>query len=221
MITARYRNDYDGEFIVLETKWSGGKKQQEREWVPNPITNTHISGRAACIGHDIDRPLFNFSILQRHRGGLLGSKKLQTYGVGDITPHLRLDFAVEINSDKLNEIKDRNYQENNIVYTTPTLCIANPGDFYLIPYNPRLDQMALLPYLAAFDNHREVFLLGYTEQTLRTNSQLIPQLISVFSAYSNTKFFAIGRRHRVPKEFFNCVNFDTMEYRSWISYADI
>ena len=73
MIHANYRSEYPGEFIVLETKWSGGKKVQTREWIDNPIQNQHLSHRAACIGTSIDLERFNYTILQRHRGGLLGS----------------------------------------------------------------------------------------------------------------------------------------------------
>ncbi len=46
----RYRKEYDGEFVIVENKISGGKKYQEREWIDNPIENQHISGRAAVIG---------------------------------------------------------------------------------------------------------------------------------------------------------------------------
>ena len=76
MITARYRTDYTGEFIITQSTWSGGKKRQKREWVANPIENQHISGRAVCIGSDVDALRFDYKILQRHRGGLLGSKKI-------------------------------------------------------------------------------------------------------------------------------------------------
>ena len=75
---ARYRTDYAGEFVILESKWAGGKKEETREWIPNPIENHHLSGRAAVIGSNIDKWQFDYTRLQRHRGGLLGSKKLQT-----------------------------------------------------------------------------------------------------------------------------------------------
>lgn len=218
---AKYRSDYEGEFVILETKWTGGKKQQKREWIPNPITNTHISGRAACIGHEINRDLFNFTILQRHRGGLLGSKKLQTYGTGDIAKHMRLDFVVETDPNKLQELKGLQYHEQNIVYTTPKLCITHPGDFYTIPHNPRLSLLALIPYLAAFDNHREVFLIGYNTLTPSVDDKWIQQLTELFKSYSNTKFYSVGRSHLVPKEWKSCSNFETMEYRPWISYCDV
>jgi hypothetical protein len=121
---ARYRTDYAGEFVILETRWGAGKKEETREWIPNPIENHHLSGRAACIGSDLDRWQFDYTRLQRHRGGLLGSKKLQTYGTGSIAQQMRLDFAVETNTNNLNKILATGYQQDNIVYTTARNCIS-------------------------------------------------------------------------------------------------
>ena len=128
---ARYRADYPGEFVVLESRWSAGKKEQVREWIQNPIENQHISGRAACIGGIHERDRFDYTRLQRHRGGLLGSKKLQTYGIGSVATEMRCDFIVETNNDKLNKIIETKYQESNIVYTTARMCILHPGEFVL------------------------------------------------------------------------------------------
>ena len=71
---ARYRIDYPGEFVITHTRWAGGKKDETREWIANPIENHHISGRAACIGHTSEKQYFDYTRLQNHRGGLLGSK---------------------------------------------------------------------------------------------------------------------------------------------------
>jgi hypothetical protein len=218
---ARYRSDYAGEFVILETKWSGGKKSETREWITNPIENHHISGRAACIGSTIDRKQFNYTRLQRHRGGLLGSKKLQTYGTGDIALEMRLDFTVETDSDSLNKILESSYQTSNIVYTTPRYCIAHPGEFYLIPLRPRIVDLATVVYLAAFDGHKEIFLLGYTEETAGGNTAWISQLTDIFSAYAGTKFYLIGESTRMPDVWVNCVNVQCMNYRDWIGYCDV
>ena len=129
---ARYRTDYAGEFVILETKWSAGKKSEQREWIPNPIENHHLSGRAACIGSTLDLYRFDYTRLARHRGGLLGSKKLQTYGTGIVAQQMRLDFAVETDLTNINKLLETNYQTDNIVYTSPRYCAANPGKFYLI-----------------------------------------------------------------------------------------
>lgn len=218
---ARYRADYPGEFVVIDTKWIGRKKEQTREWIPNPVTNQHISGRAACIGSNIDKQHFDYTRLQRHRGGLLGSKKLQTYGTGSIALEMRLDFAVETQLENLNKILESGYQINNIVYTTPRHCIAYPGEFYLIPLRPRLIDLATAVYLAAFDGHQEIFLLGYTDETPGGNDSWIAQITDIFSSYAGIKFYLVGEATRMPDVWVNCPNAQPMSYRDFIGYCDV
>jgi len=216
----RYRADYAGEFVILETKWGGGKKDETREWIPNPIENHHLSGRAACIGSDIDYERFDYTRLQRHRGGLLGSKKLQTYGPGPIAQQMRLDFAVETNTNSLNKILATAYQQDNIVYTTPRNCIAYPGEFYLIPYKPRLIDMVIAIYLAAFDGHQEIFLLGYNDETQGDALNWEAQLVEVFLAYPGVKFYLVGENTRMPDIWVDCFNTQVITYPEFISYCD-
>jgi hypothetical protein len=218
---ARYRTDYLGEFVILETKWSGGKKSETREWIDNPITNHHLSGRAACIGSTLDQTQFDYTRLQRHRGGLLGSKKLQTYGTGDIAQQMRLDFAVETNVDNLTQILETGYQANNIVYTSPRYCITHPGEFYLIPLRPRIVDLATVVYLAAFDGHKEIFMLGYTDETTGGHNEWIQQIANIFAAYTGTKFYLVGESTRMPDAWVNCPNTQTMPYRDFIGYCDV
>ena len=218
---ARYRVDYAGEFVILESRWGAGKKEETREWIPNPIENHHLSGRAACIGSDIDRERFDYTRLQRHRGGLLGSKKLQTYGTGVIAQEMRLDFTVETQTVNLNKILENNYQQDNIVYTTARNCISYPGEFYLIPYKPRLIDMAIAIYLAAFDGHQEVFLLGYLDQTDGDALHWQSQIAEVFLAYTGVKFYLVGESTRMPDEWLDCFNVQPMSYPEFISYCDV
>ena len=221
MIQPRYRSDYPGEFVVLETRWSKGKKEQRREWVPNPIENQHISGRAACIGSNIDFEHFNYTRLQRHRGGLLGSKKLQTYGNADIALEMKLDFVVSNDNKKLEMLIDNQYAENNIVYTSSRKCIEHPGVFYLTPYNPRLCDLALQIYLAAFDGHQEIFLLGYNNDSMQKNLRQIDDIAQVFNAYNQVKFFLIGEATNMPSQWLDCNNIETMCYRDFVGYCDV
>jgi hypothetical protein len=218
---ARYRTDYSGEFVILETKWSGGKKSESREWIENPITNHHLSGRAACIGSNIDRAQFDYTRLQRHRGGLLGSKKLQTYGTGIISQEMRLDFTVETNRAILDKILESGYQASNIVCTSPRYCIAHPGEFYLIPLRPKIIDIATVVYLAAFDGHKEIFLLGYTDEVDGGHNEWIQQIAQIFSAYKGTKFYLIGESTRMPDTWANCANTTLLTYREFIGYCDV
>jgi hypothetical protein len=221
MITARYRKDYEGEFIITQSVWSGGKKRQKREWVANPIENQHISGRAVCIGSNHDSAYFDHTRLQHHRGGLLGSKKLQTYGLGSITNQMRLDFAVETSDDTLKELINTHYYQNNIVYTTPKNCLKYPGVFYLMPYNPVLVQHALLLYLAAFDGHSEIFLIGYNQHINAGNTAWAAHVEEVIKAYTATKFIVVGAKHHTVESWLEYSNVEQMEFRQFISYCDV
>ena len=218
---ARYRADYAGEFVILESRWSGGKKHESREWIANPIQNQHISGRAACIGSNFDKAEFDYTRLQKHRGGLLGSKKLQTYGTGTIAQEMRLDFTVESSPEQLLPILDNKYQENNIVYTTPKNCIAYPGEFYLIPNRPRVLDIATIMYLAAFDGHQEIFLLGYNLEINIDNPDWINQVRHVIEAYAGMKFYLVGNKSNMPDVWLNASNTVNISYRDFISYCDV
>lgn len=221
MIVERYRKDYTGEFIILNTAWSGGKKRTRREWMPNPIENHHISGRAACIGSSVDQTEFDFTILQRHKGGLLGSKKLQTYGTGEIAKQMRLDFAVEKDDVILHELFDMGYYKDNIIYTTPKHCIKHPGIFYVVPYNPPIVKEVLLAYLAAFDGHKEVFLLGYHEGANIGQSGWIDQLSKVIATYPSTHFYHVSYDTQTPNEWKDYSNFSQLTHREFITFCDV
>jgi hypothetical protein len=218
---ARYRSDYPGEFVVLNTIWSGGKKEQQREWVANAIENQHISGRAACIGSTHTREEFDYTRLQRHRGGLLGSKKVQTYGAGDVAHEMRLDFVVEKSPEQLPWFIETKYTENHVVYTTARNCVANPGEFYLVPHNPSMLNMTTAVYLAAFDGHSEIFLLGYNNDHPEQKDRWVTQLLAVIRAYPGVKFFLVGEPTNNPPDLLNCSNVQAMSYLDWYGYADI
>lgn len=221
MISERYRKDYTGEFIILNTAWSGGKKRTQREWMPNPVENHHISGRAACIGSTVDKNEFDFTILQRHKGGLLGSKKLQTYGVGEVAKLMRLDFAIEKDEAKLHELFELGYYKNNIIYTTPKQCIRHPGVFYVIPYNPPMITEVLLAYIAAFDGHKEVFLLGYHEGANIGQNNWVEQMSKVIETYPSTHFYHVSHGPQTPAEWKKYNNFSQLTHREFIHHADI
>ena len=218
---ARYRIDYPGEFVITHTRWAGGKKDETREWIANPIENHHISGRAVCIGHTSEKQYFDYTRLQNHRGGLLGSKKLQTYGVGDIAQEMRLDFTIETRPAQLAKLVESGYTENNIVYTDARNCIATPGEFYLIPHKPKLLDLVMLMYLAAFDGHKEIFMLGYHRDTDAGNAGWINQVCHVIQAYPGTQFVFAGVPTNMPDSWLDFPNARAFDYRDFIGYCDI
>jgi hypothetical protein len=218
---SRFREDYAGEFVILETKWGRGKKTEKREWIENPLINQHISGRAACIGNSAQKFLFDYTRLQNHRGGLLSSLRLQTYGVGPVSLEMRLDFAVESNPELLEQLKTGPYYEHTVTYTTARNCINNPGLFYIVPYQPHLVDIAQLLYLAAFDGHKKIFMLGYNINTVVENDHWIDQVTQVINAYPLVTFYPIGEPSNVPTQWTDLGNVKPMDIREFVSYCDI
>lgn len=222
MITAKYRSDYPGEFVVLKTLYQNGKKQQEREWIENPIENRHISKRAAIIGSFCDTEQFDCTVLQGHRGGLLGTKSLQLYSSGDLWKKMKFDFLIATQRDQIDDILQNNYHNNNVVYSNVRMCIENPGHLFLVPYNPPMDQLALAVYLSAFDGHREIFLLGYNQETPGSKSRVWFEHVNyVFKAYQSVQFYLVGTASNMYPLWKKNRNVSTMDYRKFISYCDV
>ena len=221
MIIKRYRKDYLGEFVLTETRWQGGVKQQNREWIPNPIHNQHISGRAAVIGSDADRHRFDYARLQRHRGGLLGSKRLQTYGSGDIWQHMVLDFWVSTRREQVAAAVSAGYCQRTTAYSSTRHCFDHPGNFFAVPFQPVIDDRAAAIYLAAFDGHREIFLLGYTNDAEGISNKMISDVAMVIQTYNDSQFWLVGVEANMPAAWRACTNVDVMQHRRFISYCDI
>lgn len=219
----RYRTDYEGEFVVLDTVFRGGKKIQRREYIENPIVNQHISGRAVIIGAGPSARPDVVRLLAHHRGGLLGKKRLQTYGAEGVWRIMRLDFCVENNASELKDMIDQKYTENTVVYTRVKNCLAMPGEFFIVPYGVRLDPIAQAAYLAAFDGHQEVFLVGVDGVTsnLASNPQVISDLNQVFAAYGSTQFRLVTDGAQPHAVWLHNRNVEAWDYQKFISYCDV
>lgn len=221
MILPRYRRDYDGEFLITEMTWADGAKEQHREWIPNNIENHHISGRAAVILSDIDREQFDYARLQRHRGGLLGKQRLQTYGSGPVWERMTLDFWVSKDAKEVARATEQHYDSRSTVYTTPKVVLTYPGRLYLIPQAPLMSAAATAVYIAAFDGHREIFLLGGNMDTPWSNSSAVEEISTVMGAYDTTQFVLVGAEGRMPGAWRQHRNVVCQKYREWSSYCDV
>lgn len=217
----RYRTDYEGEFVLVKSHWYDSEKTQDREWVENIVNNQHISSRAVVIGSDVDDWQFDFRRLARHRGGILGTRRLQSYGSGDIWKQMKFDFVVSTVDTEIQEMLDAGYHVDNVVFTNTSNVIKNPGNFYVVPYQPRMDQLATAVYMAAFDGHEEVFLVGYNKDTPHGIISWEDHVNEVFESYPNTSFFVIGVQPNMPNAWFNNTNVSCMSYHDFVMYCDI
>lgn len=222
MISRRFRQDYTGEFVVTSTSFRDGEKIQSREWLDNPIVNQHISGRAAVIISDSDRERFDYARLRFHNGGLRGSKKLQTYGTGVTWQHLQLQFYVTTDALNLTMISHAAYNEATVVYTDRKRVLEFPGKFFLVPFCPLVSDPALALYLAAFDGHREIFVLGHAVPDGLYKSDWIDHIREIMQVYSECEFYFVSVSDQaLPASWRSCKNFKHITPRKFVSFCDI
>lgn len=226
----RYRTDYDGEFVIVSNTIKDGKKHQEREWIENPIENQHISGRAAVIGNGDSRYItkvhgkFNLkNNIERHAGWHLGRKRLQSYGSQGCWQEMQCDFYVEFDQGVLKQIQNEGYQKISSVYSNARNCIDNPGEFYLVPYGTRGKSIAVATWLACFDGHKEIFLLGADCRNANSefDAQLVNEMNSVINQYASVKFVYVSDNIPPSDIWRENQNFSIWTYADFISFCDI
>lgn len=221
MIQQRYRQDYTGEFLVLHTTFRDGVKIQQREWIDNPIVNQHISGRAVIILSERFRNRFDHRKLEHHRGGLRGSKRLQTYATGDVWRSMRLDFYVTTDQQQLSDITSAGYGNDTVVYSDRRGVLAHPGEFFLTPYSTRLSDPATAVYLACFDQHREVYVLGADRDLECAARSWIDDIAAVMRCYDACQFYFVGTKPMMPDAWKKLANFHDMDYRRFVTHCDV
>lgn len=239
-----YRKFYRGEDIVVERNYTDGVWHDTTENVPNAVINSQISNQAVVIGNGPSRlELFDLKILSAHRGGLLGSRKLQTYGCNALYRNYSPDFLVVTGNNMVNELAQSNYTRDHIVYTSSIHLLEHPGKFYLIPHDPYTDAGTTAAYIAAFDGHRRVYMIGFDGQDTpgynynvyagTTNYDSLNSTVSdrkwiddratLFRTYSDTEFIRVTKKGQeiIPDEWKYCTNFRTINLNQFVREVDL
>jgi hypothetical protein len=162
-----------GEHVVQTLVWGSNVWEKQTEYVQNNVINNQISNRAVVIGNgisrnDLDKNLFN--LLRNHKAGLLASSAVQTYGCNALYRDFTPDFLVSCGPEISKELAESGYCDNEIVFSTQDSVIQYPGKFYLTPQNPHWDAGAIAAYLACFDGHKTVYLIGFDGYSGENNS---------------------------------------------------
>jgi len=243
-IDKKYRKDYTGEDIIVERKHEGKKWWDQTETIPNMITNNQISNRAAIIGNGPSRLEFNLQNLKKPQG-LLGATTVQTYGCNALYRDFTPDFLVSTgNNGIVTEIANSNYVNNNIVYSNAIHLLEHPSKFYLIPYDPYADAGTTAAYIAAFDGHTTIYLLGFDGYDLQghnnniyadTNGydlkwqfeiegdKLINNRAQLFNTYSDVDFVWVTSygKNTVPETLKWCSNHRQISFRDLVLECDL
>jgi hypothetical protein len=241
-----YRSEYTGEDIITELTYSGKEWSPHREWIGNSVINNQISNQAVVIGNGISRKELNLSAVLDHFGGLLGTQKLQTYGCNALYRDHKPDFLVvtgEFN-EMVKEVADSGYCDNNVVYASAPHIQDYPGKFYLIPQDMGWNSGSTATYIAAFDGHKRIYLVGFdgqdtvgynynvyagtdnyqTERNAVTSTEFFNITMKmVFDTYSNVEFIRVmpTANSSMPEEWKYCVNLRQIDFREFTLEANI
>ena len=160
-----YRSGYTGEDIVQDRTLIGGKWETTTEYVPNNVINNQISNRAVVFGNGTGRLDFPIQHILSKKSGLLGADSLQSYACNAFYRDHTTDFLVVSSRVIADEVVKSGYTKDNIVYTRVDISLEFPKNFYLIPHDPYADAGTTAAYLAAFDGHKKIYLLGFNGQS--------------------------------------------------------
>lgn len=242
-IEEKYRSSYTGEDIITNRVCEHGVWNATTESVSNAVINNQISSQAVVFGNGLSRLDFDANLIFNHKGGLLGSRKLQTYGCNAMFREYAVDFLIVPDRQLLHEITTTAYENLNIVYTRILNTLEFPGRFYLIPFDPYFDAGSTAAYLAAFDGHKKVFLLGFDGQdTPNFNNNIYSNTngydcrtvdinvdswnankVLLFSTYTDVDFIYVSTTGRMPLPvaWQAYSNVRQVNYREFILEADL
>jgi hypothetical protein len=99
--------------------------------------------------------------------------------------------------------------------------MRSPGEFYLIPLFPHICTEVLPIYLASFDGHDEIYMLGYSKEMNAGHNNWISQVTEIMKSYSNIIFTLVGNQLNMPDEWLSCSNTRTMNHRDFVCHCDV
>jgi len=226
--------------------YTGGEWVKNIETVPSAVENKQISGRAVVLGNGVSRIELNpnlFTLLKNHKGGLLASSRVQTYGCNAIVRDFIPDFVVA-NDEVAAELVNGGYCDQTIIYGTAQMVLSYPGKFYLVPQNPNWNMGAIATYLACFDGHKTVYLMGhdlhsghtdyqmnvyagtrgYPDQISDTTEKYFEQtMLNVMKMYDDVEFVRVSptTSYYMPESWKYQLNLRQIDFRQFVIESDL
>lgn len=220
-----YREEYTGEEVTTSLTYEGGKWDADRAWIPNGVTNARLSTQCVVIGggKSWQEGQFEFdaSIIENHKGGQFGLQKLQIYGTNSVYSKVDVTFLV-IDDDHADRVILEGITGKTIVYAHAKKIIENPGKFYLIPQDPPWNAGTIATYLACFDGHRRVFLMGFDGKQ-DEDSFYEQTMAQIFKLYNDVEFVRVAPTigYYMPESWKFFPNVRQIDFRGFVLEADL
>lgn len=220
-----YRTSYAGESVVSELVLKNNAWEPKTEYIANPVFTSYTTKQAIAIGNGPSRNDFDLRLIKNHKGGIRAADKLQSYACNLVVQEgFEPDFLVVTDPEKVKTVAESDYPADHIVYTNAQYLLEYPGKFYLVPQNPAYDAGAMAAYLACFDGHKKLYLLGYDSYSDEPEDVFyIQTLCAVMDTYKQTDFIRIAPSKKTvcSVELQKRVNFRQIDFRDFVLEADI
>jgi hypothetical protein len=238
-----FRKDYQGEDVITDLVRTNNQWNKTQEYIPNQISNLQVSNRALIIGNGPTRLGMDLDVIKNHKAGIRGRNRLQSYGCNALYRDFTPDFLVATGDEIVSEIADSDYCSEHIVYANAWAVAGYTQKFYLIPQDPAWDAGSLATYLACFDGHKKIFLIGFdgsdpsgrdwniyngTAGYLPITSTISGEFWSVamekiFNTYSDVEFIRVmpTASYRMPERWKYATNLRQIDFRQFVIEADL
>ena len=238
-----YRTNYVGESVTTQARFQDSEWSYATEWVPTSVINRQTSRVAAIIGNGLSRKDFELYLLTKHMAGRLATGSMQTYGCNAVYRDAEPTFMIATGDEFCQEIVDSGYCDSHIVYANANKVMKYPGKFYLVPQDVPSNSGTIATYLACFDGHEKIYLVGfdgwggdnfhnniysdtanYPAATQHINDDYwVQSMIKVMETYSEVEFVRCmpTKAWRCPDAWLALPNFRQISYRDFVLEADL
>jgi len=250
-----YRKDVAGEDVSTVGLYIDAQWTYQKEFIPLSVEYQPVSDKAVVIGNGMSRQDFNLKLCLPWREttawgeqtewkpALHQVKKFNTYGCNALYRDYKVDFLIAAGDEFIKEIAVNEYSANNIVYASKFHLTKYPGVFKYIPQDPNWNAGAVAAYMAAFDGHKKVYMLGFDgidnptdiynvyagtpSYPAKTDGILedfwVLSLENLMKTYSDTEFIRVApaRTFRSPEAWKYLLNYRVIDFRDFVLEADV
>lgn len=249
-----YRKDITAETVNLiglyiEDKW----KYQTEDIVIPQFEN--LSDHAVVVGNGITANEFDLTVFLPYRESTpwgeitpwkykRQTRNFFTYGCNAIYRNFKLDFVSCVGEGIIQEIAESVRDKTGTVfYAYSQYLELYPGNFSFLPQNPNFNSGAMAAYMAAFDGHKKIYMLGFDGiDTPNNNYNMFAgtnnyppldasinedywtrSLNTVMQVYGDTEFIRVcpTKNFRSLEAWKNNLNYRQIDFRQFVLEANI
>jgi hypothetical protein len=248
-----YRKDITSETVNLVGLFIDDHWRYQTEDIEIPQFAT-VSDHAVVVGNGVTTREFDLTTILPYRESTPWGevtpwiskrerKNFFTYGCNAIYRNFKPDFITATGEGLIKEVADYDKDITNTIYTNSRYLELYPGKFNFLPQNPDFNSGAMAAYMAAFDGHKRVYMLGFdgidtpdnnynifagTANYPPLNSNINEEywnrsLNTVMQTYSDTEFVRVcpTQKFRQPAVWRNNLNYRQIDFRQFVLEADI